>query len=131
MPPERGRKPFQPTPCMFHATLPPSCSVQICVRGRASGLRYHQLTNMFSHTGDMRNTSCQGRACKRCCPCSCRARAGLQHVTQTASPTSSEQVHQEGFSALDARAITSHSGLRFPCGDWSLVGVVMPSQHTK
>lgn len=73
MPPERGRKPFQPVPCIFQATLPPSCSVQI----------------------------------------------------------SSEQVHQEGFPVLDARAITSHSGLRLPCGDWSLSGVVMPSQHTK
>jgi hypothetical protein len=46
-------------------------------------------------------------------------------------PTSSEQVHQDGLSGLEARAITSASGLRLPCGDSSSSGVLMPSQHTK
>lgn len=54
MPPERGWKPFHPSPCMFHATEPPSCSVQICGSNMQlrfeAGLVKHQPNASLRHS---------------------------------------------------------------------------------
>lgn len=106
----RGRKPFQPSPFMFQATLPPSCSVQICTTD--------PHTECSGHRREVGGAERVSRWCE-------------QAAQEQRGFTSSEQVHQDGFSGSLARPMTRASGLRLPCGECSFPAVEMPSQHTK